>query len=436
MITQEFNQAYEAIFTTKARYILLWGGRGRGGSHTATDYMVNRLTRKGYFRGYLMREVFSDIRESLWRDFKDRLENNESINQRAIQINETAMSAHCLTTGNWLMSKGFKKSTGKRTAKLKSLAGATHVVIEEAEEIDEEDFMQLDDTLRTTKASIQIILIFNPPPKRHWIWRRWFRLVASKVKEQEGYFHAIPRANKNLLSIFGDYTTNEENLNPSTIANWEGYKDSRPDHYWTVIRGLISEGARGRIYRNWTPIEAMPDTYAKFYGLDWGFSTDPLCLLECEHHGKSLWVDQKIYRTGMTNDDLERELIKLGISKSAPIVADSAQPKDIADMRKRGWNFIPAEKGPGSVKSGINYLKQFDIFVTERSEQLWEEYQNYAWALDQHKEPTDEPIDAHNHGMDALNYAADRIRKPGGIRIVTQGSLASTTTNGRTNDNL
>lgn len=415
MISQTFSATYRELFTTSARYILLWGGRGRGGSHSATDYFAHLLTSPGYFRGYFMRAVFSDIRESLWQDFNDRIESNTTINKAALAFNDTAMSVRSRTTGNLIKSKGFKKGSKQRTAKLKSLAGATHVIIEEAEEITEEEFIQLDDSIRSIRSSIKIILIFNPPPKKHWIWKKWFTLVAAPIK---GYFRAIPRSNPQLLSIFSTFQANVANLNPSTVANWLSYKTTNPDHYWTIIMGFVSEGARGRIYKNWQPCQKMPGLYPKFYGLDWGFSGDPLALVEMESHNRTLWGEEKIYERGMTNDDLDKRLTMLGISKRAPIIADSAQPKDIEDMRRKGWNFIACVKGPGSVRSGIKYLQQFSIFVTETSTNLWQENEDYAWALDQNKEPTNEPIDANNHGMDAMNYGADRLRFPSGIAVV------------------
>lgn len=427
-ITQDFSVLYKPLFTTKARYIHLLGGRGRGGSYTATNYFLHKITTPKYFRGYLMREIFSDVRDSLWRDFKDRIDENEVLSESSFDLREHQMTATYGPTGNMIMSKGFKKSNSKRTAKLKSLAGATHVVIEEAEEVSEQDFMQLDDTLRSTKADIQIIMIFNPPPKKHWIWRRWYTLIDAPV---EGYFKAIARRDPELLSIFSTYEDNIENINESTIRNWESYKDSNPEHYYTIIKGFVSEGARGRIYRNWQRIAAMPNTYPKFYGLDWGYSGDPLALVECESHNRQLFVDQKIYEHGLTNDDLEKLMLARGIRKSSPVVADSAQPKDIDDMRRRGWNFIAARKGPGSVISGINFIKQFKVFVTEKSKDIWSEQEDYAYALDQYKEPTNEPIDKNNHAMDAINYAMDRLRHPTGLRIITPG--VQSTPNGRSN---
>ena len=136
----------------------------------------------------------------------------------------------------------------------------------------------------------------------------------------------------------------------------------------------------------------------------------------------------------MSNDDLERALIRFGVKKSDPIVADSAQPKDIEDMKRRGWNFIPAYKPTGVTKSNIAFIQQYNVHVTESSINLWKENENYAWALDQYKEPTDEPIDKWNHGMDAMGYGTDTLRKPGGIAI--HSSVPTKTGNGRTIYNM
>jgi phage terminase large subunit len=178
----------------------------------------------------------------------------------------------------------------------------------------------------------------------------------------------------------------------------------------------------------------MPNVYPKFYGLDWGFSGDPLALVECEQHNRSLWLNELLYEHNLTNDDLERHLLRLKISKSAPIVADSAQPKDIEHMRRRGWNFIAAVKGTGSVKSGISFINQYDVYLTESSKNFWKENENYAWALDQYKEPTDEPIDRWNHLCDATNYAMDRVRKPAGVAI--HSSVVKKVSNGRSVYNM
>lgn len=414
MISQEFAIEYAPLFKTKARYIHLWGGRGRGGSHTATQYFLHLLTRPVYFRGYFMREVFSDIRESLWRDLKDRVDENETLDENDISLNETSMTA-VHVNGNTIGSKGFKKSSGNRTAKLKSLAGASHILIEEADEISEEDFKQLDDSVRTKKSDLQIVMIFNPPKKNHWIWKRWYILTESKTNP--GFFEAKPKTDPSLLSIFSTYHNNVDNLNESYISNMEGYKVTDKDYYGRMVLGLISEGARGRIYRDWKPIVSMP-TYQKFYGLDFGFN-DPVALVELQVHNKSLFVDEKIYKSGMTNRELSEEMTRLGISKTDMIVADSAEPKSIKELREYGWYIVEAEKGPDSVVTGVKFLKTFDVHVTERSSNLWVEYEEYRWHLDQNKNPTDTPEDECNHAMDAIRYGVT-----GKLRSIPKISIA------------
>lgn len=405
MISLELSKLYQPLFTTKARYIDLWGGRGRGGSYSGTEYALFLITCPNYFRGYFMREVFADVRESLWRDFKDRIAENESVDENDFAFNESQMTACYLPTGNMIISKGFKKSSGNRTAKLKSIAGATHVFIEEFDEISESDFNQLDDSLRTVKGNIQVVRIFNPPPKGHWIWKKNYTLQDHPDQTNfKTFFVAQPKSDPSHLSIHSTYRDNLQNLNESFVQKLLSYQDSDPDYYGIMVEGLISEGAKGRIFRNWQTILKMPSSYEKFYGLDWGFN-DPVALLEVEVNNRDIYLEEKVYERGMTNRELSDRMKSLGINKYAKIYADCAEPKDIKDLKQLGWNIIESEKGKGSVVNGIKFLKDYKIHVTEDSASIWMEYENYKWGLDQHKNPTNEPKDEYNHMMDALRYA-------------------------------
>jgi phage terminase large subunit len=358
-----------------------------------------------------MREVFNDIRDSLWRDFKDRIEENDTLNESDFAFNDSQMTVTYTPTGNTIISKGFKKSSGNRTAKLKSLAGATHVFIEEAEENDEISFRQLDDSLRTVKAETKIVMVFNPPNKSHWIIKKWYNLIES---DHPGYFMAVPKSDaKNLLSIHSTYKANELNLNESFVSNLIEYQSKDPDYFYTMVKGLITEGVKGRIFRNWQPIAKMPDNYPKEYGLDFGWN-DPVALVEVERHNQKAWVRQMIYQQGMTNRELSDRMKDLGISRSALITADSAEPKSIEELRRLGWNIQAAVKGADSILSGIKQIKELELYLCEDSRDFWTEYEVYAWRLNQHKEPTNEPMDSNNHLMDALRYA---ISKPDQLRL-------------------
>lgn len=410
---QRFSHLYKDLFTTDARYIHLWGGRGRGGSHTATDFFLFKQSQPEYFRGYFMREIHKDVRDSLWRDYKDRLEDSGA-DEKDYGLVEHTMSTVCFSTGNTISSRGFKKSSGKSTAKMKSLAGATHVLIEEAEEISEEDFMQLDDSLRTVKGKVQIILLFNPPSKDHWIIRRWYNL--TEVPGVEGYYIATPKTNNNLLSVFSTYLDNRKNIDDTTAANFEAYgnPDSstfNEEHYYSVVKGYVSEGKRGRIFKNWKPIslkEFRELPYPSYFGFDFGYSEDPNGCIEVKIHRNKLYLHEILYEKGLTNPQIAKKLKLKGVGKR-PIVADSAEPKSIKELQLEGLNVLSAMKGPDSINAGIKLLKSFEIHYTEVSENLAKEYQNYSWELDGDKVPTDTPEDEFNHLIDPTRYCVQRI---------------------------
>ena len=403
-ITHKISYLYKDLFTTNARYIHLWGGRGRGGSYTGTALFTFWLNNLPYFRGYLMREILGDVRDSLYQDVTDRIQDS-NIDMNFYKVNDHSMSIQH-PNGNYIHAKGFKKSSNKQVAKLKSLAGATHILIEEAEEITEADFNQLDESLRTTKANVKIILLFNPPPKEHWIIRRWYSLTES---EHKGYYRAIPNNDSNLLSIFSTYYDNIKNIIRSTQNLYESYLKTNKDRYYTTIAGLIPEGVKGRVFNNWNKItfqEYIDLPYSEVYGLDFGFN-DPTALIGRKIHKSNLYTHEYLYEVALTNKDLVAKFESLGISKRALIIADSANPKDIEDLKNNyGYNVRAAKKGPGSILNGIKKIKEFNTFLTANSSNFWYEYRHYSYALNQFGMPTDKPIDKNNHCIDPLRYTS------------------------------
>lgn len=404
----ECNPVYRPLYelAPQVRYIHIWGGRSRGGSFAATDYALFYLTDPAYFRGYLMRYIQKDIRESLWRDIMDRIDEKEEaghIKRSDFKINTNDMSIVHLPTGNTLRSRGFKKSSNSQTAKMKSIAGATHIFLEEAEEVGLDDFNQLDDSLRTVKADLRVFMIFNPPKKNHWLIEEYYTLTESRIS---GYYIAQPKKLNNFISIFSTYHDNRQYVAQSTVDKFESYRASNPDWYWTVVRGLISEGSKGRIYRNWkaiTNVEFNALPYPSYYALDFGFSNDPLALLECKKHNNRRYYRELIYLTGVSDEELVRKLKALKVG-SRPIVADSAEPKSIYYLRDKGFNVIAARKGADSIRFGIKTLQSREVYYTQDSKNLAYEYQEYRWQLDANKEPTDQPEPKYDHLLDGARY--------------------------------
>ena len=93
----------------------------------------------------------------------------------------------------------------------------------------------------------------------------------------------------------------------------------------------------------------------------------------------------------------------------ATIYADSAEPKSIETLRRLGYrNVLPAQKGPDSIRAGINKLLTYQVFANPASKNLMQEYYNYAW-----RPGTDKPIDSWNHGMDSIRYAMTGVQEEG-----------------------
>jgi phage terminase large subunit len=158
---------------------------------------------------------------------------------------------------------------------------------------------------------------------------------------------------------------------------------------------------------NWFVCNAIPpDAKLIAAGLDFGFTNDETGCLQVFQHSGELWVDELFYETGLTNKDIAVRLTTSDVSKNTEIVADSAEPKSIEELRRLGWRITPARKGPDSVKNSIDILKRYKINITRRSVNLRKELERYKWRIDRSGRSTNEPVDSWNHLIDPLRYIA------------------------------
>lgn len=414
---QKINNEYQPLFQSNLTYKILLGGRGAGRSTVASQYAIAKLIAPEYFRCAVMRLVLGDIRNSIYKEIKDRAEETETIDK--IEVNDSLMT---LTYGaNTINAVGFKKSSGDQTSKLKSLANYTDVIIEEADEINEEDFTQLDDSLRTLKGNITIILLLNPPPKTHWIIKRWFNLLPS---EKKGFY--IPELKEeckhNTLFIHTTYKDNIKNIAQRSIFNYQNYQASNPDHFYNMIQGLVPETVRGKIYSNWKEISFVPHEARLIRRwLDFGYSNDPTAIGDLYEYNGGYILDEQVYRKGMLNKQIADIILNLPLPETL-VIADSAEPKSIDELKAYGVNILPAVKGKGSILTGISFVKGQKISYTTCSKNIKIEYENYAWIVDKDGTTLNEPSPLYNHHMDGVRYVFSSILAPiefmGNVEIV------------------
>jgi phage terminase large subunit len=398
---QKVNIAYEPLFKGGPRYIILMGGRGGGRSTVASQYALAKLRASEYYRCAIMRYILGDIRNSIYREITDRAEENGILEQ--LEINSSTMSIKY--KANSINAVGFRKSSSDQRSKLKSLASYNCVIIEEGDEIPEEDFMQLDDSLRTIKGDITIIILLNPPAKNHWIIQRWMHLTES---EQKGFYnYRLKDGVKDAILINTNYKDNIVNIAPQSVTQYEAYRETKPTHYWNMVRGLVPETVIGKIYNNWAFIDEIPfEARLERYGLDFGYSNDPTAIVGIYNYNGSFIIDEVLYMKGLSNKQIADTLNNL---PQALVIADSAEPKSIDEITSYGVNIIGSQKGQGSVNQGIQYVQDQKISITSKSKNGIKEYENYAWKIDKDGNVLNVPAIGWNHFCDAVRYGMESL---------------------------
>jgi phage terminase large subunit len=280
----------------------------------------------------------------------------------------------------------------------------------EANRFSYDAFHQLN--MRTTKL---MILDYNPDDVDHWI-----------------YDKILTRDNAQLFK-----STYKDNpfLPKSLISEIEALQ--KTDNWYWRVYGLGERAANpAQIIRNYHILDALPKSVTDeagrdrplrpaVIGLDFGFSADPTAAIVVYEgltrpnvngaytgaEKPELYLQEILYLTGLTNPEIANlikdKIKENGLSKSIPIICDSAEPKSIEEIKRLGLNVWPATKGPDSVRQGLQFMQQFKMHVTRNSENIISEFKNYKWAQDKNGKTLNSPIDKYNHLIDAARYAID-----------------------------
>lgn len=191
------------------------------------------------------------------------------------------------------------------------------------------------------------------------------------------------------------------------------------DHeLWKVYARGLTGKLEGVIFRDYNVISNV-STDAKLigYGLDFGFTNDPSALIAVYSQSGELVLDELIYEKGLLNVKISDRMRELSVS--GRVIADSAEPKSIAELQGYGWNVEPASKGKDSIKQSINILKRYKLNVTQRSHNLKNELNNYKWKQNRDGKLENEPVDFLNHSIDAVRYVCLNV-----LNNVTEGKYS------------
>jgi phage terminase large subunit len=382
-----FGDKFTRTLFRPARHKALYGGRGSGKSWSVATWLLIEAG-KSKKRIVCCRQFQNSIRDSSKELLEKRINDLNLYNQFTITDRTLTHNG----TGSIFLFMGLERNIES----IRSLEGADYVWIEEARTINLKSMEVLLPTVR--KKGSEMIWTWNPEQPTDPV-DAYFRhheappnSIVTEVNYRDNPFFRDTE--------MGDEMEVLRRGNPDRFKHvWEGAYDLR--HESKVFPGV-------RIGK----IDIDPDKTPARYGMDFGFGSDPsfVVKLYVNDEKKQIYIaDEACGRVAM--DDLPGLVYGVvGISSRELIKADSSQPGTIEFLRRRGLNIHGAIKGPGSIKSGINFLQSYDLVIDPSCEHLREEARLYSWQTDRLTgQILSAPVDSNNHGWDAVRYAVEDL---------------------------
>jgi phage terminase large subunit len=306
------------------RFFILTGGRGSGKSFEVGRF-ASLLSFEKDHKILFTRQTMTSAHLSIIPEFQEKIDLLELNGCFSIQRGEIINTL----SGSEIIFKGLKTSSGDQTAALKSLQGVTTWILDEAEELtDETTFDKINLSIRQKGVQNRVILILNPSSKEHWIYKRFF----ERAGVQEGF----TGVKGNVTYIHTTYLDNIDNLDESFIDEVQLIKKNNPKKYKHVILGGWVDKAEGVVFEKWRYGPFNPDNLQTSFGQDFGFSIDPTTLIEVaiDKKKRKIYVKEHLYKPKLTTSEIA--YINLNASNKSLIVADSAEPRLIEELKAKG----------------------------------------------------------------------------------------------------
>ena len=383
----EINNKFN-LLGSDSRYFIVSGGRGSGKSYSVNSFLLLLTYEVGHVILFT-RYTLTSAHVSIIPEFIDKIETANLQQDFYITKDEIVN----LKTGSKILFKGIKTSSGTQTANLKSLSGVTTWVLDEAEELnDEETFDKIDFSIRAKGIQNRVMLILNPATKEHFIYKRFF--------ESKGVEAGSNLVTKDTTYVHTSYLDNYKHLSESFISQIETMRDNNQFKYNHVILGGWLDKADGVVFENWKFGEFNPDNLQTSFGQDFGFSVDPTTLVEVaiDKKKKIIYVKEYLYKNKLTTSEIA--IINIDNAQRRLIVADSAEPRLIEELRRLGCNIVATAKGAGSINAGVELMKDYSIIVEHESSNIAKEFNNYVYV----DKGSKLYIDDYNHIIDAIRY--------------------------------
>jgi PBSX family phage terminase large subunit len=381
--TIQIPREYQPLFKNNWREAGIYGGRYSLKSHTVARYLLIMAmmvkTRIACFR-----EFQNSIAESSHQLLSDLIHH-----YGLIDFEITNNSITNKRNGSDFIFKGLHNNEQS----IKSIEGIDIAWVEEAQTVSKESLEVLTPTVR--KDGSRIIYTYN-------------RLFEDDPVHTRLVVEGRP--NTLIINVNYDIAVKYEMMPEVIRLEMEDDKAKRPALYRHKWLGEPNSLER-KIYKDWNIIDEIPHEARLYrYGLDFGYSVDPTVIVAIYEYNGGFIIDEVTYQKELSNKSIADILNN---KDKALVIADSAEPKSIDEIRSYGVNIIGATKGQGSVWQGIQFVQQQKVSLTARSEKIWKAYRNYMLREDRNGNIINEPDDKiheWSNPLDAIRYGFNGAR--------------------------
>jgi phage terminase large subunit len=343
----EVTDLYYKLLESKSRYILMRGSTRSSKTFSIIQYLLTRISQEDNLQIIIGVETLAKAKATILKDITEIIYDFGL----DIKFNKSEMEYYFKNNTIKIMSADNPSRWHGVKADIFFFNEATH--------IDYDIFEQASIRLTDNKNS-KFILDYNPTNPYSW------------VRELE--MSNRPGGVETIVSTYKDNPF----LNDLQIRTIENLKEINYNKWLIYAKGEYGE-TEGAIFRNWDVVDEFPKNVDIWYGMDFGFTNDPTTLIRVCIYNNELYCDEMLYEVGMTNQDIIDFLKDINLENDE-IIADSAEPKSIEEIRRGGIrNIIGADKGKDSIKIGIDILQRYKIHITKNSKNLHDELVNYTW---------------------------------------------------------
>jgi phage terminase large subunit len=390
------NKKFKFLYTDKSRFIILRGSAGSGKSYALAQHAILSLMQEKV-KWMVLRKTGRSLRESVFALLRSVIAEMDLYEY--FKVNKTDMSIE-FANGSMIIMSGLDD-----VEKLKSIHGVDKIWIEEASEITEADFKQINLRLRGKGKNHQIYLSFNPIDENHWIKNVFFDIG----KDNATLHHSTYKDNSFLDEEYKQELEKLKNI----------------DEYYYKVYALGEWGSisNARVFHNVVieDFKYKPEDLQNIrYGQDYGF-VHASTLMGCGFRENDMYIFMEHYYKEHTNGQFIKKVEASGFNKKNEITGDSAEPDRILEWKQAGFRVHGAIKGKNSLYDGIDFLQNIPRIHIHKTNcpNAAREFLGYKRRELKDGTITEQYVELDDDTIAGVRYAVESIRRNSAPNINT-----------------